>query len=821
MIRDIGLDAPIVSTQPIPDQPGTEAYLFPCSLAQQTWWFLDEISSGTAVNNIAVRFRLDGPLNVNLLEDACLFLIDRHESLRTRFVSSNGEPQQLVEPRIPFSLQVSDLTRLKGQSQQEEIERLSTEEASAHFDLKRGPLLRAHLVKVTADQWNLLLTVAHIIADGWSMGILTRELGEVYGCLVEGREPDLRLPELQYADYCCWQQEWIASGEHEKELQFWRDELQGLPPLEIRTDFERPRTPTRQGEIRSILLPRSLTDALKTLSDRENCTFFMATLSAVVSLLHHESGQEDIAVRTQVARRSSIELEPVVGCFVNSVILRVNAGGNPSFRELMGRVKQAVVRAFDHQEVPFEQVVGLQNLSKGRQMPFPVNFVTQRAFMSSWRHGGVTMTPIPSTSAGTFADWNIFLVEREEGWRASLEVDKDVFTPATAQTVLATFQHTLNLAVANPALRINDIKVAETRTGNITTTHERKAYAQPRSPVEVQLVKIWERVLGIEQIGIHDDFFDLGGHSLIAAKLMAETRHLTTTPLPVSILVEAPTIEQLARRIVDQKEHSCLITIQAGKDRLPLFCIHGYMGDVINFRDLAKYLGDAYPIYALRSPDAESDSFSLTCENLATTYLAEMQRVQPDGPYCLLGYSLGGVIAFEMAQQLSRSGKEVVFLGLLDILKPCYRQDMALLERFGENLRIQWRRVQMHAKELIDSQSKATHLYRLFRGRILKAIYRVYENVNISVPVQLRVREHANWFAATRYVPSLYPGSVTLFRSEVTGSTVRDSTLGWGNVSGKGIEVFTLSGDHTALLKEPNVAVVVERLHRALDAVRT
>ena len=329
----------------------------PLSFAQQRLWFLDRLLPNKATYNIPALWRLRGQLDAPALERSLNEVVARHEALRTRFVLSSDEPVQVIEPPSAVTVPVVDLSAMPPAEREARARQLTDSDACQPFDLETGPLLRAQLLRLAAEEHLLLLSVHHIASDGWSMGVLWRELSSAYSALVSGQRPDLpRLP-VQYADYAVWQRECLQGEALEQQLAYWREKLADLSTLELPTDRPRPPVPSNQGAHFAFDLPAPLSQALKELSRREGATLFMTLLAAFQVLLHRYSGQEDIAVGTPIAGRRRTELEGLIGFFVNTLVLRSDLAGNPTFTEFLARVRDSALGAYAHQDIPFEKLV--------------------------------------------------------------------------------------------------------------------------------------------------------------------------------------------------------------------------------------------------------------------------------------------------------------------------------------------------------------------------------------------------------------------------------------------------------------------------------
>src|SRR3954471_14581209 len=313
-----------------------EPFIFPTSFAQQRLWFLEQFDPGKSVFHLLYALKFDSSLNAGAMRDALNGLIARHESLRTSFTTKDGEPVQAVARELKLELPEIDLTTLEVAEAEAEARRWWQLEGERPFNLETGPLLRAHLVRITPAENVLVLTMHHIISDGWSMGVFLNELVELYESANEGRPSSLRELPVQYADYSVWQREWMRDEVLADQLRYWREHLNGAPAaLELATDFQRPAIQTFAGARLYTELPASLADRLRTFSRDEGVTLFMTLLAAFEVLLWRYSGQADLVVGIPLAGRSRTELESLIGLFANTLPLLTDLSGNPTFRELL------------------------------------------------------------------------------------------------------------------------------------------------------------------------------------------------------------------------------------------------------------------------------------------------------------------------------------------------------------------------------------------------------------------------------------------------------------------------------------------------------
>ena len=423
---------------------------FPLSFAQQRLWFLDQLDPGTSAYTIAARRRFHGPLDVAALADAFTGLVRRHESLRTTFPSQNGEPVQRISDPAPVTLDIIDLQRVPQGERAAAALRIAQEKVRRPFDLANGPLFRPVLIALGLEEHDLIVMVHHIVADGWSLGILARELTTLYEA-GRARRP-ASLPELpiQYADYALWQRQWLAREQLERQRRYWRERLGGqLAALELPTDHPRSRRPTVAGAGHEFALPRPLADRLRVLSRNQQATLFMTLLAAFKVLVTRYSGQEDVLVGTPVANRNRIELESVIGFFANTLILRTSLTGDPTFRELLARVREACLGAYAHPDMPFEKLVEELQPERilGQNPLFQVSFALQ---------DGAASGDFEFITVASPFDLTLFVREGRDGMlSATIQYKRDLFEPGTIARLAGHYRMLLEGVAADPSQRLS------------------------------------------------------------------------------------------------------------------------------------------------------------------------------------------------------------------------------------------------------------------------------------------------------------------------------------------------------------------------------
>ncbi len=439
----------------------------PLSFPQQRLWFIDQLQPGSATYNMANPLRFTGPLKIDVLERCINEIIRRHESLRTSFtLNMDREPVQVIAPELRLSLPVEDLSKLQETEREAEARALASAEAKEPFDLSQGPLVRARLLRLAAEHHVLLFTMHHIISDGWSLGVLIKEIGVLYSAYSRNEESPLPELDIQYADFALWQRRSLQGKELEEQLAYWKEKLAGeLPALEFPTDYQRPPVQGSNGAHELFHFPIELTDELRKLSFREDATLFMTLLAAFQVLLWRYTRQEDFLIGSPIANRSRPETENLIGFFVNTLVLRADLHGDPTFRELLARVQKTALGAYAHQDLPFEKLV--EELHPNRDLSR--NPLVQVVLALQNMPGGSLELPDLTISSLEFdydtvrVDLEFHLNETAEGLAGLLAYNADLFGKETIQRFLGYFATLLEGIVADPDQRISDLPLLTSR----------------------------------------------------------------------------------------------------------------------------------------------------------------------------------------------------------------------------------------------------------------------------------------------------------------------------------------------------------------------
>ena len=472
---------------------GGASVSFPVSFAQQRVWFLHYLEPTTASYNLPVGFRLRGPLDVGALEESLNEVVKRHDVLRTTFPVREGRPLQVIVSVRRVALPVIDLTDSPPEAREGDAARLAAVEANRPFDLAQGPLFRARLLRLHEEEHVLIVTMHHIVSDGWSIGILMRELAALYGAFRLGRPSPLPELPIQYADYALWQHEWLRGDVLETDLAYWKRQLAGLPALlEVPTDRRRGAVRSPRGGSLSAICPPGLLERLKALARNESSTLFMTLLAAFQLFLSRYTGQEDIPVGSPIAGRTQVETEGLIGFFVNTLVLRGDLSGDPSFRRLLARVREMALDAYAHQDLPFERLVQeMQPVRSPSQTPlFQIVFQLATSPRQQPSFFGLDVTSFPVRTENAKFDLSLSVIARPDRLSSSSVIDyrTDLYDAETIRRMLGHWHVLLAGIAADPDRPISEIPLiddAERRQILFDWNATQSAYPREKSVSEV------------------------------------------------------------------------------------------------------------------------------------------------------------------------------------------------------------------------------------------------------------------------------------------------------------------------------------------------
>lgn len=837
-----------------PRPAGTPA---PLSFGQRQLWLAAQRAPGMPIDTEFMTLSINGGLNVAALRRAFDEMIRRHEIMRTTIALVNGQPLQVIHAPDPFDLPVVDLRALPACERAAEAARQATHDARMAFDLARGPLLRAKVMRLEDAESRIFLTLHHSVFDCVSAyTVFLRELTTLYTAFDAGQRPHLPELAVQYADYALWQREQVHTPAAEDDRAYWREQLRGSAALELPTDHPRPPTPTFRGAVEAATFPQELTEALEAVGRRQGATLFMLLVAAFQTVLHRYSGHADVVVGTETGSRGPSEFEPLVGFFLNTLVLRGDFSGNPTIAEVLRRVRRMTLDAYAHGKLPFEHVVA--DLAPGRDAD------EQPLFQAMIRLGPRlapldvpwTVSQVDIDPEVSKFDLTLDVYDTPSGLVCRLEYSTDLFDRSRMACLLADLRRVLESIAVDQAQHLSELAPGGGRVTRHGDPPPVAAAPQPsrKQPslarwmsLEKQLVAIWEELLGAAPLGRSDNFFELGGTSLLALRMLTRIEDVLGQAIPLSALFEEPTIEHLASVImegVDPRLRSPLVQVQRGANNKPaFFFVHGEPdGAGFYTRGLAQYLDPDQPFYILQSSGPDGGVPPPSVERISATLVQALRSFQPRGPYRLGGWCNGGTIAYEMARQLEAQGQRVDLLVLLHSrtqydarLRFGYAVIAHCGKLIGLNLEQQvlpyllYRAARAWADDLVRlARAEPVRLLRVLGGQVRLGPGRRRTTRSLRAQAgslieacRQKDRSAPVFWACSGYVPGPYAGKVTLCWWTDEPGDRKDPTMGWGTVA-REVEVRPILGSQDGIVwGRPYLRAFAQQLQACLATLPT
>ena len=803
---------------------------FPVSFNQRRLWIVDQLHPGMAAYHIPVCQRLTGQIALDALERSLEAIVDRHESLRTTFGVRNGVPVQLIRSSRAIPLQMRDISSHTGVDVEAQAYSFARREIQKPFDLSNGPLIRAVLLRLGPENHILVTTMHHIVGDGWSAELFIRELAEYYGAFSAGREPSLKPLAMQYSDFTLLQRHLVANERIEQQLSFWRETLTGAPALHrLPSDHARPAQRTYAGASQTLHLENELVAKLQQFARHQRITFFMLMTATFQVLLSKYSNQQDILIGIPVSGRNIVETETLIGLFVNTIVLRTSLSGNPQFIEVLSRVRENLLDAMSHQDVPFELIVDTIRAprSLGYNPLFQIMFATFRAAVQSREFGQLTATPYVVESSMSPFDLGVNIVESFGGtWWVRAEYSTELFDRARIASILDAYKVLLRSILTHSHQRLSELQLLHSAgevsantlqpitssdapgsignssikgrdvcipawdssvTGSTTSTRE----GGPLDPVEGKLVEIWQKFLNSSPIAVTDDFFELGGNSLLAIELVAYVNRTFGETLPVSSFFREGTIRSMAKRLRGQLvcKSSFVPLIETGT-KPPFFTA----GSSHEYRDLSRALGSNQPFYQMDVYALQEEQWIAgrplltTVQDIASHFVRDILTLQPCGPYFLAGQCEGGIVVLEIARQLQRKGYEIGTLIQFDTTVTGYFPKIPWHKRLSWNF----------------AQSGATEKVKFVRRRIRKILA-------AKTPSIVEHIWKVTWDAVRAYeTDKIFDVEISLFRTEQLLWYIENLAVGWERVGP--VRIYDVPGDHEGLFTNSAAQTIIRQV---------
>ena len=805
-----------------------EPKCFPVSMNQQRLWILDQLQPGIAANHIPVCLRLTGPLVTDALERSLRAVVDRHESLRTTFGFRDNAPLQLINSSCAIPLQMRDMSTHPGTDLEAQAHSFVREEIRKPFDLRNGPLLRTALLRLGPEHHILVITMHHIVSDGWSAEVLIRELAEDYSAFVAGQEPNLKPLPVQYSDFTILQRHLLGTERIEEQLSFWRSTLAGAPILHnLPCDRPRPERPTYAGANQILQLDSGLVSELQRFARHQRSTIFMLLTAAFVVLLFKYGKQKDILLGIPVSGRNLVETEPLIGFFVNMLVLRTSVANNMTFNDLLIQVRESLLDAMSHQDVPFERIVDALRVPRGLGYNplFQIMFATFRAAVQSRQFGPLTASPYVIGGNTSRFDLSVNVIEGlDNTWWVQAEYSTELFDHPRITSMLEAYTMLLRTILADSHRQISDLQIShfgEDISANVQQSSTPDAMptsiagssvngrahswpdrlsksiastntgsAAPPIDVEGKLIDVWQQRLKISSIGVDDDFFSLGGNSLLAIALVAEVNRAFGSKLPVSSLFRDGTIRSMANRLRGRSAwKSSFVPLTRTGIKPVLFAAGSYSREYI---DLSRSLGRDQPfyqmdVYALQEERLLAGNPVLTTvQDIAAHFVLDILSLQPSGPFFLAGRCEGGIIALEIARQLQRQGRQIGALMQFDTPARGYWQSLPWRQR------ISW--------ALARRENPIT----IIKNRLNRILAPITPSTGNYI-------WDAIWCAIRAYESDeMVEGEIIIFRAEQRLLPAQDVALGWDRLGA--IKVYDVPSDHVRLFGNPTAQDIIRHV---------
>ena len=788
------------------------------SFSQERMLFLHLLNPLDTSYNLAGALRVCGPFDLDAFRRACSGLVERHTGLRSTFHFVEGHPR--VEVHEPFDVDVS-VTDWKEAVDVDRMDAaLSSFAATARapFDLGVLTLFRIEVHVLSSNESLVGIVMHHIISDQWSFGVLARELGWLYRAARAGDAVELADDALRPEQYARWHRDQMSDDVLGRHLDYWREQLRDLPTVEFPSDHPRTsiRAGRRSGTI-AIEVPESLIAGVRAVSSSEQATEFMTLFAAFASVLHRATGAEDIPIGVPIANRHRLASEGLITSLVNTLVMRADLSGRPDIRCMIRRVREMAFDAYAHQDMPFERLVAelTPRRDTTRSPLFQYFFNVQNAPFEVPDLDRLQVEVIRVPSAGAQFDISM-TVDIAVTRTITLDYSADLFDESTMMSLLESYIDVLASVVADApsAVGSDDGAVAALQChpedrAEPAALPQRYDSEPPRDGFEQQLAAIWERELGVSGISRHDDFFDLGGYSLLAVRIFNEVEHLTGRRPPMITLFDAPTIAEFAALLDSEgwlSPWTSLVRVRGRGSSTPLFYVAPFLISALSFHDLARDIGDDVPFYVLQPQGLEDDRLVHDrVEDMAAHYIRELKTVQPHGPYVIGGHCAGAWVAFEMVRQLEEAGDRVDRLIVVDVAPPgVARPSVRLLPYL-------WSRVVLYGRSgrVLDAIRWNLSL----RVQRMKNYSRAHSDAHRAAVVR---RQHAE--AHSRYDGGAIRSDLTLIRSsEWAGLADKDWHVAWMQLTSGSTATVVIPGTHAGLLTGQSERVLAAALRQTLD----
>ena len=836
----------------------------PTTEAQKEIWMALRIdpTSSTAYNQ-SVSLKIEGNLNISALLEAVEATFSRHDALLSRFTDDGLE--MIIVRNQHIDIPIIDLSAKTEKVRQSRLSEIFRQEVDTPFDHENGPYIRAQIVTMGAEQHFLIITAHHIVCDGWSIDVITQDIGACYNALDKGLEIDLPVAE-SIIDFVDAEQQWQQSSAFAATEKYWLDKFKdNVPTLNFPTDRPHPQLKTSNGARLDGVINPSLVKKLRLASAKENCTFVNIIFAAFNLYLYRQTGQKDIVVGIPSAGQPAREMEGVVGHCVNLLPILSNFDDNLSFIEYMKALQTEMLRALSHQQYTYGTLIKNLKVTRdpSRVLLTPIVFsFNHDVDLSVFEDRGLKVDPQLNSRTHEHFEISLHVLEADNGDHVSMEwsYNTDLFDADTIEQHMKQFLELLSQISIDVGLKIKEsakafdkpATAAQTEASTVMTSdvEQDEEGLISAATVEKQLETIWLRILSLDSLQKDDDFFELGGHSLLALRLFEKIYKKYDVDLPISSLFLNPTIEKLAVKICEsmqienaiadnksigtttiqskelptmgrfQKDGEwCTTTvIHEGGNKQPIFIVGGLGGNVNNLRELAIHLGNRYPVIGIQTRGILGHKPRTSIEAMATEHIRYIRLHQQSGPYQIAGYSGGGLTAFEIARQLEFQNEKVSFLGIIDTFSPGYNPtyENSLAER------LKYEAIKVRKEGIISLWERARG--KLRNSKIADTYIQLISRY-FFIDHRIRLMEISWLAAAEKYTGGPVSVNITLFQS--ANATLADEKIfalddsfGWKYFTNGKVQKIQLDGNHLNILEGDSAVMLASYIDNEITSAK-
>ena len=797
---------------------------------------MQNTSANSRMLQTPVRVTIKGNLDIARLADALSAMVERHEALRTVFREQGDQLWQEALSASPLALEYIDLTGVAPANKELRLQQQLAAAEALPIDLSIEPGIRAQLIGLESGSWVLSILLHHIISDGASVTVFQNELWVIYEALSEGHTSTLAPLQITFSDFAVTQIDWVSSPAAQPKIDYWLRVLSApLPILDFPLDRPHRAGATSSPAMLTWQIPKELIEAARQIARTHNTTIFSVTAAAFAAVLSRLTAAHDLIIGVPVANRRE-ETEAVIGRFSSTAALRLTLTGNPTLESLVDTVRDTFTEALDASDIPLEYLLQtIDSKGRGGRSPlFQFYFQYHAAFLVGRQVAGLRIDPLPAPRLPTPHELQLDLIERADGVTAIARFDRELLDESTVQQILELYENALQAIVTSPKRKLcslptgafSQARGAASKPGPLATPEKSAA----PTGTERQIIAIWENILAVKNINTGDDFFDLGGRSLHAARFIQQVHKVFGLRLDISKVAVHRTVAAMAAHIGTRDNSSSsnkfdiVIPLKPSGHLAPIFFIHGVGGHVLHFRNLAAHLPAEQPMFSLSAPELCWLPSKPTIEDFAALYIQEIRKIWPNGPIHLCGYSAGGTIAHAMATQLADAHQPLGKLIILDHQNFSYYRNLAVAARLQILSRRLVDRTQRYLQQLANKDFAAIrhNVHFLTSLAVANCKWRIAEFASgtLSRPGRASKNDNMAMFHTLirKYQPRSYPGNVLLIRTPARfQEPAPNPTLGWNKVVTGEIDVKFVTGSHETLLDEPHVHSLITLLSSYLS----